>query len=264
MSPLLARGIMFRKVAALAVLALGLAACSTGASGRSASADGGELTVFAAASLNAAFPEIAERVFAADYPHTKVNFSFEGSSSLAEKILAGAPADVFASANTKNMDKVASLAVAPAEFTKNTLRLIVPAGNPASVTDLASASAAKLVVCAPQVPCGAATATLAQHLGVEIRSVSQEQSVTDVRTKVETGEADAGLVYLTDALLAGERVQVVDIPRITEVGTSYMLATLAEAPSPEAARAFVDAVRSPRGQEILAKHGFGTGEGEKR
>ncbi|OFS74741.1 hypothetical protein HMPREF3167_04880 [Trueperella sp. HMSC08B05] len=267
---------MFKKIAAVAAVTLLLVACSQGAGNDAGSGPGSpggsgasspassELIVFAAASLNTAFPQIAEEVFGPDNPGVNVTFSFEGSSSLAEKILAGAPADVFASANVGNMDKVGDLAVSPAEFTKNTLRLIVPAGNPAGVTDLASANAAKLVVCAPQVPCGAATTQLAEHLGLTLTPVSEEQSVTDVRTKVETDEADAGLVYVTDAMLVADKVKIVDVPGITDVGTSYMIATLTDAPNPDAAKAFLDAVMSEKGQAILAEYGFGTGAGETK
>ncbi|QOQ39797.1 molybdate ABC transporter substrate-binding protein [Trueperella pecoris] len=269
---------MFRKLVAIVALCLVLAACSASGSGlgsvsgsgsRSVAGHGDgsgcpsdssprELTVFAAASLNAAFPEISRKLFEPRHPGVKVRFSFEGSPSLAEKILAGAPADVFASANKKNMEKVGEAALSPAEFTRNTLRLIVPRGNPAGVSDLASANAAKLVVCAPQVPCGAVTAKVAEQFGLSLSPVSQEQSVTDVRTKVESGEADAGLVYFTDALLAGEKVEVVDVGGIVDIGTAYMLAALSDAPNVHGAKDFVEAVMSPEGQEILARYGFGS------
>ncbi|WP_311777116.1 molybdate ABC transporter substrate-binding protein [Trueperella abortisuis] len=256
---------MLKRITAVAVATLLLAACSQGANTSDADSDArSQLIVFAAASLNTAFPRIAEDVFEPDNPGVDITFSFEGSSALAEKILAGAPADVFASANVGNIDKVGEAAVSPTEFTKNTLRLIVPSGNPAGVTDLASANAAKLVVCAPQVPCGAATTQLAEHVGLTLTPVSEEQSVTDVRTKVETGEADAGLVYVTDAMLVKDKVEIVDVPGITDVGTSYMITTLADAPNPDAAKAFLDAVMSEKGQAILTQYGFGTGEGESK
>ncbi|WP_270973820.1 molybdate ABC transporter substrate-binding protein [Trueperella sp.] len=256
---------MLKRITAVTVATLLLAACSQSANTSDADSDTrSQLIVFAAASLNTAFPRIAEDVFEPDNPGVDVTFSFEGSSALAEKILAGAPADVFASANVGNMDKVGGAAVSPTEFTKNTLRLIVPSGNPAGVTDLASTNAAKLVVCAPQVPCGAATTQLAEHVGLTLTPVSEEQSVTDVRTKVETGEADAGLVYVTDATLVKDKVEIVDVPGITDVGTSYMITTLADAPNPDAAKAFLDAVMSEKGQAILTQYGFGTGEGESK
>ncbi len=248
-------------VSALA-LALSVGACSSGdgtADSTDSASSSSELTVFAAASLNTAFPEIAEEVFAEDYPDVEVNFAFEGSSSLVEKMQSGAAADVFASANVANMDKAmeSDLVNEPMELTKNTLRLIVPTGNPAGVTDLESANAANFVICAPQVPCGAVSGDLAASKGVTFTPVSEEQSVTDVRTKVESGEADAGLVYLTDAMLSGDLVEIVEVDGITDVGTVYMMATLKEASNPEVAQAFMDAVMSDAGQEILATYGFG-------
>ncbi|MFP7696397.1 molybdate ABC transporter substrate-binding protein [Trueperella sp. LYQ143] len=231
-------------------------------SAASESTDSGELTVFAAASLNTAFPQIAQDVFAKKYPHVKVNFSFEGSSSLAEKILAGADVDVFASADEKNMSKVKEFAPTPVTFTKNTLRLIVPTGNPAKITNLESVNGTKFVVCAPQVPCGRVTGELAKAKGITFQPVSEEQSVTDVRTKVESGEADAGLVYYTDALLAKGKVDIVDIPGMEDVGTSYQIAALSGSTHSDWAAAFLESVASPEGQKILATYGFGTGNGK--
>lgn len=239
---------------------------STDAAGDSSPAAGsdeaGNLTVFAAASLSNAFPDIAADVFAADYPNVEVTFSFDGSSSLVEQINAGAPVDVFASADENNMEKAGDLAADPQEFTKNTLRLIVPKGNPAGITGLEDLDGTNFVICAPQVPCGRVTGELAQAQGVTFNPVSEEQSVTDVRTKVETGEADAGLVYITDAMAASDKVDIVDVAGIEDVGTSYMISTLTDAASPELAQAFVDAVISAEGQEILATYGFGTGSGQ--
>ncbi|VEI13175.1 molybdate ABC transporter substrate-binding protein [Trueperella bialowiezensis] len=251
-----------RTLALVGSLLIGLAAGGCSADDNndaSPSDDTTEITVFAAASLNAAFPEIAEEVFTESHPDVVVRFAFEGSSSLAEKLQSGASADVFASANEANMTKVtdAGLAAEPTKLTTNTLRLIVPAGNPAGVTDLESANAAKFVVCAPQVPCGAASQELAQAEGITLQPVSEEQSVSDVRAKVESGEADAGLVYLTDALLAGDAVDIVDAPGVAAVGTTYMITALSDAPNPELAKAFIDAVMSDAGQEIMAKYGFG-------
>lgn len=252
-------------VVSAVALAVSLGACSDddAASDRTSGADTSgatsELTVFAAASLNTAFPEIAKEVFAKDYPNVEVTFAFEGSSSLVEKMRSGAAADVFASANEANMDKAveSNLVTEPTELTKNTLRLIVPAGNPAGVTDLESANQSNFVICAPQVPCGAVSADLASAQGMEFTPVSEEQSATDVRTKVETGEADAGLVYLTDAMLAADAVDIVDVDGITDVGTMYMIATLNDASHPDVAQAFIDAVMSDAGQDIMGTYGFG-------
>ncbi|MDO5672392.1 MAG: molybdate ABC transporter substrate-binding protein [Actinomycetaceae bacterium] len=218
--------------------------------------EAGELTVFAAASLNTAFPEIAAGIFKEAYPNVEVKFSFAGSSSLAEQMNSGAPVDVFASADEKNMGKVVDLVPAPVAFTSNTLRLVVPAGNPAGVKGLDSMGDAKLVVCAPQVPCGRLTTEVSEALGVTLTPVSEEQSVTDVRTKVETGEADAGLVYITDAKLAGDKIEIIEVPGLEDHQTKYMIGVPSAAPSGDVAKAFLDAVMAEAGQEVLAKYGF--------
>ncbi len=248
-------------VVTCAALAAGCSASTAGTASATDSAsmsnvDKQPLTVFAAASLNAAFPEIAHKVLGDAYD---VTFSFEGSSTLVEQLNAGAPADVFASADEKNMTKAteAKLVEEPEIFASNILALIVPKGNPAHITGLdGSLDGAKLVVCAPQVPCGRATAELASQLGVTLSPVSEEQKVTDVRGKVESGEADAGLVYRTDAAAAGDAVETVDVAAADKVVNRYPIAIVTKAEHKDAARAFVDAVLSPEGQSILEKYGF--------
>lgn len=196
---------------------------STSASASTEAAAPVELNVFAAASLNKAFPEIADTVLKESDPNIKVAFNFQGSSTLVDQMKEGAPADVFASADQKNMAK---------------------------------ASDAKLVVCAQGVPCGNATKQLADKLGVTLNPVSEEQKVTDVRAKVESGEADAGLVYATDAKAAGDKVEIVEIPRANEVVNSYPIAATISAKNKEAAQKFIDAVLSEKGQAVLKKYGF--------
>ncbi|MFC5370871.1 molybdate ABC transporter substrate-binding protein [Arcanobacterium bovis] len=225
-------------------------------SGSYSNANTEEITVFAAASLNAAFPEIAEKVLAKESPQVKVTFSFDGSSALAEQIKNGAPAQVFASADEGNMAKVSDFVNTPEKFASNSLSLIVPANNPAHVASIADLRGTKLVICAAQVPCGKTTKKLEERLKVSLEPVSEEQSVTGVRTKVESAEADAGFVYRTDAQLAGEKVKIVEVPEAASVSTTYMLATLKNSSESAAAQAFVDAVKSPAGQEILHKYGF--------
>lgn len=196
---------------------------STSASASTEAAAPVELNVFAAASLNKAFPEIADTVLKESDPNIKVAFNFQGSSTLVDQMKEGAPADVFASADQKNMAK---------------------------------ASDAKLVVCAQGVPCGNATKQLADKLGVTLNPVSEEQKVTDVRAKVESGEADAGLVYATDAKAAGDKVEVVEIARANEVVNSYPIALTVSTKNKEAAQKFIDAVLSEKGQAVLKKYGF--------
>ena len=171
----------------------------------------------------------------------------------------GAPADVFASADQKNMTKAtdAKLVDTPKPFASNVLTLIVPKGNPGKITGLdASLDGNKLVICAQGVPCGNATKQLAEKLGVTLNPVSEEQKVTDVRAKVESGEADAGLVYATDAKAAGDKVETIEIARANEVVNSYPIALTVSAKNKEAAQKFIDAVLSDKGQAVLKKYGF--------
>ena len=224
-----------------------------------ASATPVELNVFAAASLNKAFPEIADTVLKESDPNIKVTFNFQGSSTLVDQMKEGAPADVFASADQKNMTKAsdAKLVDAPKPFASNVLTLIVPKGNPAKITGLdSSLDGKKLVVCAQGVPCGNATKQLAEKLGVTLNPVSEEQKVTDVRAKVESGEADAGLVYATDAKAAGDKVEIIEIARANEVVNSYPIALTVSTQNKEAAQKFIDAVLSDKGQAVLKKYGF--------
>ena len=224
-----------------------------------ASATPVELNVFAAASLNKAFPEIADTVLKESDPNIKVTFNFQGSSTLVDQMKEGAPADVFASADQKNMTKAsdAKLVDAPKPFASNVLTLIVPKGNPGKITGLdASLDGKKLVVCAQGVPCGNATKQLAEKLGVTLNPVSEEKKVTDVRAKVESGEADAGLVYATDAKAAGDKVKTIEVARANEVVNSYPIALTVSTQNKEAAQKFIDAVLSDQGQAILKKYGF--------
>lgn len=224
-----------------------------------ASATPVELNVFAAASLNKAFPEIADTVLKESDPNIKVTFNFQGSSTLVDQMKEGAPADVFASADQKNMTKAsdAKLVDTPKPFASNVLTLIVPKGNPAKITGLdSSLDGKKLVVCAQGVPCGNATKQLAEKLGVTLNPVSEEQKVTDVRAKVESGEADAGLVYATDAKAAGDKVETIEVARANEVVNSYPIALTVSTKNKEAAQKFIDAVLSDKGQAVLKKYGF--------
>lgn len=255
-------------LAAVAACSLLLAACGSNdnttaeaPSTGSDSTEAVELTVFAAASLNKAFSDIAAE-FEQEHPNVSVKFSFEGSSTLVDQIAQGAPAHVFASADEKNMNRATDeqLVGEAKEFATNVLTLIVPAGNPANITGLDdSLDGARLVVCAPGVPCGNATETLADNLGVELKPVSEEQKVTDVRGKVEAGEADAGLVYTTDAKAAGDAVEVIEVKGADQVVNRYPIALTNAGKDVEAAQAFIDWVLSAKGQAILADYGFGAG-----
>ncbi|MEI7544693.1 MAG: molybdate ABC transporter substrate-binding protein [Mycobacteriaceae bacterium] len=220
----------------------------------------GKLTVFAAASLKKAFTEIGER-FTTDNPGSDVEFSFAGSADLVTQLTQGAPADVFASADAKNMgrvDQAGLLAGAAVNFASNTLTIVVAPGNPkkiASFQDLTQPGLS-VVICARQVPCGSATQKVEQAIGVTLNPVSEESQVTDVLNKVLTGQADAGVVYATDAQAAGNTVTAVAFPESAGAVNTYPIAVLKQAHDPELARRFVDLVTGDAGQKILSSAGF--------
>jgi molybdate transport system substrate-binding protein len=242
---------------AAAVLSTGLAACGDDAE---ASGDATTLTVYAAASLTTTFETIGAE-FEKAHDGVTVEFSFGGSSDLVAQIQQGAPADVFASADTANMDKLTAdglQAGDPRDFAGNTLEIAVPPGNPAGVTSFADLAepALNVVVCAPEVPCGAAAVKLEEVTGFDIRPVSEEQSVTDVLAKVTSGEADAGLVYLTDVIAAGDEVQGVPFAESEQAVNSYPIVVLKDAAHRELAQEFADLVLGDTGQSILRDAGF--------
>ena len=223
-------------------------------------AEGGKLIVFAAASLKKSFSEIGEQ-FKTDNPEAGIEFSFAGSSDLVTQLTQGAPADVFASADTKNMDKAAKanlLAGNPVNFASNTLTIVTAPGNPkkiASFRDLTQPGLS-VVVCAPQVPCGSATDKVEQAVGVQLNPVSEESQVTDVLNKVTSGQADAGLVYVTDAQGAGDKVTAVPFPESADAVNTYPIAVLEQAKDQDLARRFVDLVTGEQGQKVLTAAGF--------
>jgi molybdate transport system substrate-binding protein len=217
------------------------------------------LTVFAAASLTSSFTELGKE-FEADHDGVTVRFSFGGSSDLVSQIQAGAPADVFASADTTTMGKLGDLADGPKDFASNSLEIAVPPGNPAGITGLAdlAKSGVKLVVCAPEVPCGAATQKLATAADLALAPVSEEQSVTDVLGKVESGEADAGLVYVTDVKGAGDTVEGITFPESSTAVNVYPITAVDDAKDHDLAEEFVAFVLGDEGQRVLADAGFAT------
>ena len=261
---------MKRAAVAAVILALALAACvpaGQGGSGQGGTDDGGTsgvtgtVTVFAAASLKTAFTDLAGKFEAAN-PGTDVTLSFAGSADLATQIAQGAPADVFASADNRNMDKLKGEDLVdggPRNFATNTLTIVVPPGNPAGITgfsDLAR-SGVKVVACASQVPCGAAAQTIEQETGTTLSPVSEESSVTDVLGKVTSGEADAGLVYVTDATSAGAKVEEIPFPEAAKAVNTYPIAAMKAARNKPAAHRFVEFVLGTEGQTALAAAGFG-------
>ena len=261
---------MFRRLpgACGAALVVALAACSSSSSSTHAAAGGspaaakpsGTLVVFAATSLTDAFNQIGAQFEKAD-PGVSVKFNYNGSSSLATQITQGAPADVFASASPTNMTTVTDQGLAsttPQVFTRNQGEIMVEAGNPGHVTSLASLDnpALKVVTCAPEVPCGKLATTLFKNAGVTVKPVSQEQNVGGVVTKVTLGEADAGIVYVTDVKANGSKTTGVAIPASQNTITDYPIAEVKGAPNATAAAAFIHYVMGTSGQQVLKSLGF--------
>jgi molybdate transport system substrate-binding protein len=247
-----------RRLALLCVLSLALiGGCG---SSQQPAAQSTKIIVFAAASLKKSFTDIGEQ-FKTDNPGAAVEFSFAGSSDLVTQLTQGAQADVFASADTKNMDKAAQaglLAGDPVNFASNTLAIAVAPGNPkklASFKDLTQPGL-NVVACAPQVPCGSATQKVERATGVTLTPVSEESAVSDVLNKVTTGQADAGLVYVTDAKGAGDKVTAVAFPEAAGAVNTYPIAVLKGSKNPELARKFVDLVTGEAGQRVLNAAGF--------
>lgn len=254
--------------AALAATTLFLAGCaSTPAAQTTPTASAaatpelsGSLTISAAASLKTAFDEIAA-AFEAENPGVDIApITYDGSSTLATQIMEGATVDVFASADEKNMQKVvdAGLASDPELFASNTLVIAVPAGNPAGIASLADLAdpANTVVLCAAEVPCGAASQTLLQNAGLTVTPASLEQNVTAVLTKVAAGEADAGLVYATD-VIGNDDVEAIVPDGAKDVVNHYPVVALDAATNGPVAAAFVAFVLGGEGQAILSDLGFG-------
>ena len=265
-----------RVASAAAVVAVGLALAACGSSrdgspgagpgapepGTSASVPrlSGTVTVLAAASLTDSFTELG-RVFEHAHPGVTVRFDFGGSSSLARSIVSGAPADVFAAADTRTMRTVTDAGAVdgvPEVFARNRLEIAVPTGNPAHVRALADLARpeVKVALCAPQVPCGAAAERALAAGGVTLTPVTLEQNVKGALTKVVLGEVDAALVYRTDVNSARGSVRGIDFAQSEQAVNDYPIALLDKAPNAVGARAFIALVESAEGHRVLTAAGF--------
>jgi molybdate transport system substrate-binding protein len=253
------------------LIAVGLAGCATNnnsgataTASRSANAGSssplsGNITVFAAASLTEPFTELGKQFETAN-PGTQVRFSFAASSALAQQINSGAPADVFASASPVNMDQVVSAGGASGSkvFATNKMEIATPPSNPAhvaSVNDLAKSSVTT-GLCQPQVPCGSVAQQVFTKAKIQVLPVTLEPDVKSVLTKVQLGEVDAGVVYVTDVKAAGDKVKGVQISDDVNASTHYPIARLTKSADPAVASAFVDRVLSPAGESVLTAAGF--------
>ncbi|WP_217206908.1 molybdate ABC transporter substrate-binding protein [Streptomyces sp. AC550_RSS872] len=256
-------------VSAAALLAL--SACSSTDSDASAKSDSaasasasdkisGDVTVFAAASLQESFQALG-RQFEKEHPGSKVTFSFGGSDSLAASITGGAPADVFASASPRTMKIVTDAGAAsgtPATFVRNELEIATLPGNPDKISSLEdlTESDLKVVLCDKEVPCGAAAQKALDASKLHLTPVSYEQDVKAALTKVELKEADAAVVYKTDVHAAGDKVEGVEFPESADAVNDYPITLLRDTQNAAAAKAFIALVRSAEGQKVLSEAGF--------
>jgi molybdate transport system substrate-binding protein len=220
----------------------------------------GEVTVSAAASLTGAFQQIA-REFEASNPGVVVKTNFAGSPTLVQQIQEGAPVDVFASADEPNMQRIADageLAGKPRVFARNQLEILVPKGNPKKVSSLADLTKPGLVLalCGPTVPAGRYAREAFAKANLTVPETSQELDVKAVVSRVVLGEADAGIVYVTDVRAAGDKAEGVAIPQAGNVVARYPIAVLKDAPNSAAADAFVAHVLGAAGRATLEKFGF--------
>ncbi len=239
----------------MVVVVLGASACGNSEEPR------GSITVSAAASLRGAFTEIGE-AFTAANPDTKVVFNFDSSASLATQILEGAPASVFASADNDNMARLMYLEAVSSDvevFALNQMVIVTKPGNPegiAGLSDLASVGVVSL--CGQQVPCGRYAADVLANAGVAIdeSNVTRGQNATATLAAVTQGDAVAGIVYGTDAVAAGDSVEVIELPAGVNVTAAYTISVVSSAGNEAGARAFIDFLQSDQGQSTLVRHGF--------
>lgn len=220
----------------------------------------GRVTVLAAASLAAPFEALADRL-EAEHPGLEVSLSLGPSSGLAEQALAGAPADVLATADIQTMDVAVEGEVVsgqPEVFARNTPALVVPAGNPGHVQGLADVSRDELriALCAPEVPCGVVAQQVLDAAGVVASPDTLAADVKEALALVTLGEADAAMVYRTDAVAAGDAVETISLAEAESAVNEYVIASLSSAPNPGAADAFVDAVLGEDGRAVLGEAGF--------
>jgi molybdate transport system substrate-binding protein len=245
-------------VAAVASLALAAGCGDSGNDTASGSGSGssapapsgavsGTVTVFAAASLTETFTTLGQQ-FEAAHPGTTVKFNFAASSSLAENIIQGAPADVFASASPTTMKQVVDSgdATDSETFADNVMQIAVPPDNPANVTRLSDVAG----------PCGTVAAQVFTNANIAVKPVTEGADVKSVLTTVQLGEVDAGVVYKTDVRAAGPEVKGIEIPADQNASTSYPIAALSKAPNAAGAAAFVAYVLSADGEKVLAQAGF--------
>ena len=246
--------------AVLGAAALLASGCGTGQGGGAGENGKTTLNVYAASSLKETFG-VLEKEFESANQNVDVKFNFGGSSTLVQQINEGAPADVFASANEKNMDKLVQADGAqgkPTLFASNTLQIAVPKGNPKQIKtfkDLAKPDVT-LVVCASEVPCGSATEEVEKATKVTLKPKSEEPNVKSVVSKVQANEADAGLVYVTDVKAAADQVDGVTFPEAQQAVNEYPIVATKNSQHADLAKKWVEFVLGEQGRAELEKAGF--------
>ncbi len=242
---------------AVALVATGCSSSKPQPATAAAPSISGDVTVFAASSLTAAFTEIGT-AFTSAHPETNVKFNFAGSSDLVTQINQGAPADVFASADDSNMKKLTEADGTPFTIARNSMEIIVEPGNPKGIATVSDLSKPELIVvlCAEQMPCGKNARAILDKAGAKVTAKSLEDKVKGVVTKVTAGEADAGIVFVTDVKAAGVKAAGIEIPDASNVISNYPIVVIKASKNATAARAFNDFVASPAGQAIMTKFGF--------
>jgi molybdate transport system substrate-binding protein len=241
-------------VVAVTALLAPVAAC--GKSGQAKTT----LTVLAAASLTNAFGEM-KAAYAKDHPDVTLRFSFAGSQELAAQVRSGAPADVIATADEKTMTGLSKYVVDPEPFVTNRLTIVVGKGNPKHIETLADLARGdvKVVLAGPTVPAGRYARQILARAKVNVRPKSEPTDVRQVLTPVRLGEADAGIVYVTDVKDAGgSQLQAVSIPAKQNLVAAYPVAAIKDSEHAAAAKAFAAWLRTPAATAILTEHGFGT------
>ena len=244
--------------ATAAIAAVLLGACGAPSTGAASTATD-TITVLAASSLTDTFTTLG-RQFEATHPNTKIVFSFGSSATLANQIVSGAPADVFAAANDQTMQTVADAGTGEAaqHFASNSLQIAVPPGNPGRIAGLSDFAdpAKRIALCAERVPCGSAARALFTAQRITPRPDTLEQDVKAALRKVQLDEVDAALVYRTDARAAAADVDGVEFPESARALNDYPIVALRAAPDAAGAAAFVAYVRSEPAQRVLADAGF--------
>ncbi|MGH3496685.1 MAG: molybdate ABC transporter substrate-binding protein [Nocardioidaceae bacterium] len=220
-----------------------------------------KLTVLAASSLTESFTEL-KKTYETAHPDVQVALSFDSSSTLAQQVIAGSPADVLATADPQTMQMVVAkhdVSGTPTTFATNTLVLVTPRDNPGTISSIADLSrpGVKFATCVPSAPCGDAADRLLAKDGITAKPATQQENVKSVLALVTSGEVDAGFVYVTDAMAAGSAVRTIQVPHAKSIVNDYPIAVLTSSREATAAQEWVSLVTSSAGQQVLTTFGFG-------